>query len=92
MQPGFSRIRVITSLVTVPHATSTGISGSRDVLMVRSSVIFTSSLRLPSRIVDVINVAGHRLSTAEIESALILHKGVAETAGKFRLALDVCYR
>ena len=33
--------------------------------------------------VDVINVSGHRLSTAEIESALILHKGVAETAGTF---------
>jgi acetyl-CoA synthetase len=30
---------------------------------------------------DVINVSGHRLSTAEIESALIMHKGVAETAG-----------
>ena len=30
--------------------------------------------------IDVINVSGHRLSTAEIESALILHKGVAETA------------
>lgn len=29
---------------------------------------------------DVINVSGHRLSTAEVESALILHKGVAETA------------
>ncbi|KIN93133.1 hypothetical protein M404DRAFT_545460, partial [Pisolithus tinctorius Marx 270] len=29
---------------------------------------------------DVINVSGHRLSTAEIESALILHKGVAEAA------------
>ena len=29
---------------------------------------------------DVINVSGHRLSTAEIESALLLHKGVAETA------------
>lgn len=29
---------------------------------------------------DVINVAGHRLSTAEIESALIQHPGVAETA------------
>jgi len=32
---------------------------------------------------DVINVSGHRLSTAEIESALIVHKGVAETAGMF---------
>ncbi|KAJ7936016.1 hypothetical protein B0H13DRAFT_2458105 [Mycena leptocephala] len=29
---------------------------------------------------DVINVSGHRLSTAEIESALITHMGVAETA------------
>ena len=33
--------------------------------------------------IDVINVSGHRLSTAEIESALILHAGVAETAGMF---------
>jgi acyl-coenzyme A synthetase/AMP-(fatty) acid ligase len=30
--------------------------------------------------IDVINVAGHRLSTAEVESALILHPGVAEAA------------
>jgi acetyl-CoA synthetase len=29
---------------------------------------------------DVINVSGHRLSTAEIESALILHPAVAEAA------------
>ena len=29
---------------------------------------------------DVINVSGHRLSTAEIESALILYDGVAEAA------------
>jgi len=32
------------------------------------------------RVDDVMNVAGHRLSTAEIESALILHPGVAEAA------------
>lgn len=32
------------------------------------------------RVDDVINVSGHRLSTAEIESALIMHNGVAETA------------
>ncbi|GAA5891214.1 hypothetical protein JCM8208_002544 [Rhodotorula glutinis] len=32
------------------------------------------------RVDDVINVSGHRLSTAEIESALIQHNGVAETA------------
>jgi acetyl-CoA synthetase len=35
---------------------------------------------IKGRVDDVINVSGHRLSTAEIESALIVHKGVAETA------------
>ncbi|KAF8336875.1 acetate--CoA ligase [Cantharellus anzutake] len=35
---------------------------------------------IKGRVDDVINVSGHRLSTAEIESALILHSGVAETA------------
>ncbi|KAJ7936086.1 hypothetical protein B0H13DRAFT_1946989, partial [Mycena leptocephala] len=35
---------------------------------------------IKGQIDDVINVSGHRLSTAEIESALIMHKGVAETA------------
>ncbi|KAG5352664.1 Acetyl-coenzyme A synthetase [Termitomyces sp. J132] len=35
---------------------------------------------IKGRVDDVINVSGHRLSTAEIESALIMHKGVAETA------------
>lgn len=40
---------------------------------------------LPSLVVhnactDVINVSGHRMSTAEIESALIVHPGVAEAA------------
>ncbi|KAF9577759.1 acetyl-CoA synthetase [Lunasporangiospora selenospora] len=32
------------------------------------------------RVDDVINVSGHRLSTAEIESALVLHHSVAEAA------------
>ncbi|KAF9429362.1 acetyl-CoA synthetase [Entomortierella beljakovae] len=32
------------------------------------------------RVDDVINVSGHRLSTAEVESALITHHSVAETA------------
>ncbi len=32
------------------------------------------------RIDDVINVSGHRLGTAEVESALVLHKDVAEAA------------
>ena len=33
---------------------------------------------------DVINVSGHHLSTAETELVLIMHKGVAETAGAFQ--------
>jgi acetyl-CoA synthetase len=32
------------------------------------------------RIDDVVNVSGHRLSTAEVESAIVAHEGVAEAA------------
>ncbi|MBS0350871.1 MAG: hypothetical protein JSR33_06765 [Proteobacteria bacterium] len=32
------------------------------------------------RIDDVLNVSGHRLSTAEIENALVVHPAVAESA------------
>ena len=32
------------------------------------------------RVDDVVNVSGHRLGTAEVESALVLHKSVAEAA------------
>ncbi len=35
---------------------------------------------LLGRVDDVMNVSGHRLSTAEIESALVGHEGVAEAA------------
>lgn len=35
---------------------------------------------LQGRVDDVINVSGHRISTAEIESALVLHPAVAEAA------------
>ena len=35
---------------------------------------------ITGRVDDVINVAGHRLGTAEIESALVAHKDVAEAA------------
>ena len=35
---------------------------------------------ITGRVDDVLNVAGHRLSTAEIESALVAHKKVAEAA------------
>ena len=36
--------------------------------------------RLMGRIDDVINVSGHRMGTAEVESALVLHPDVAEAA------------
>ena len=35
---------------------------------------------ITGRVDDVINVSGHRLGTAEIESALVSHKSVAEAA------------
>jgi acetyl-CoA synthetase len=35
---------------------------------------------ITGRVDDVINVSGHRLGTAEIESALVLHDNVAESA------------
>ena len=60
------------------------IFGLKDVLTVRcfTSYLFFFELTMIFLFrVDVINVSGHRLSTAEIESALIMHKGVAEAAG-----------
>ncbi|TKD46526.1 acetate--CoA ligase [Azotobacter chroococcum] len=35
---------------------------------------------ITGRVDDVINVSGHRIGTAEVESALVLHDGVAEAA------------
>ncbi|AUM13840.1 acetate--CoA ligase [Ketobacter alkanivorans] len=35
---------------------------------------------ITGRVDDVLNVSGHRMGTAEIESALVLHKAVAEAA------------
>ena len=61
------------------HVMNTVTSGSRGASMV-SAQWREPSPQYPPHITDVINVSGHRLSTAEIESALILHPGVAETA------------
>jgi acetyl-CoA synthetase len=36
--------------------------------------------RITGRVDDVLNVSGHRLGTAEIESALVLHESIAEAA------------
>jgi hypothetical protein len=52
----------------------------------------TTSSHLSLFFADVINVSGHRLSTAEIESALIMHKGIAETAGTFPPLLCLAHR
>ena len=35
---------------------------------------------ITGRVDDVINVSGHRMGTAEVESALVLHTAVAEAA------------
>lgn len=35
---------------------------------------------ITGRVDDVINVSGHRMGTAEVESALVLHEAVAESA------------
>ncbi|MFP3548617.1 acetyl-coenzyme A synthetase, partial [Rhizobium sp. SIMBA_035] len=35
---------------------------------------------ITGRIDDVINVSGHRIGTAEVESALVLHDSIAEAA------------
>ncbi len=37
-------------------------------------------LRITGRVDDVLNVSGHRMGTAEVESALVLHEGIAEAA------------
>src|SRR3546814_12021 len=41
---------------------------------------YTTLFRSTGRVDDVINVSGHRMGTAEVESALVLHKCVAEAA------------
>ncbi len=35
---------------------------------------------ITGRVDDVLNISGHRLGTAEVESALVLHKSIAEAA------------
>jgi acetyl-CoA synthetase len=35
---------------------------------------------ITGRVDDVLNVSGHRMGTAEVESALVLHKSIAEAA------------
>lgn len=37
-------------------------------------------LRITGRVDDVLNVSGHRMGTAEVESALVLHNNISEAA------------
>ncbi len=60
-----------TYFSTYPGYYLTGDSASRDA---------DGNYWITGRVDDVINVSGHRLGTAEIESALVLHPQVAEAA------------
>ncbi|WFC94549.1 acetate--CoA ligase [Malassezia brasiliensis] len=60
-----------TYLKAYPGYFFTGDSAARD----KDGYIW-----IKGRVDDVINVSGHRMSTAEVESALVGHPGVAETA------------
>jgi acetyl-CoA synthetase len=40
----------------------------------------TATYWITGRVDDVINVSGHRMGTAEVESALVAHDAVAEAA------------
>ena len=64
----------------VLHVMNTDTFGSRVASMVSAVSGVILLFKNQPHITDVINVSGHRLSTAEIESALILHPGVAEAA------------
>jgi len=55
----------------IPHVYTTGDGARRDE---------DGYLWVTGRIDDVLNVAGHRIGTAEIESALVSHVAVAEAA------------
>ncbi|MEO8647726.1 MAG: acetate--CoA ligase [Acidobacteriota bacterium] len=55
----------------IPHAYFAGDGARRDQM---------GNYWIMGRVDDVINVSGHRLGTAEIESALVSHEAVAEAA------------
>ncbi len=60
-----------TYFTTIPGAYFTGDGARRDE---------DGYYWITGRVDDVLNVSGHRLGTAEIESALVSHKAVAEAA------------
>lgn len=74
-----SPTQATSTLVMVPSGTRMDTFGSRAALTV-CTVLLSPFPFSDIELSDVINVSGHRLSTAEIESALILYPGVAEAA------------
>ena len=62
---------VETYFTTFPGKYFTGDGGRRDE---------DGYYWITGRVDDVINVSGHRMGTAEVESALVAHQGVAEAA------------
>jgi acetyl-CoA synthetase len=65
------RFRSSTTSATCPGCYFTGDGARRDE---------DGYFWVMGRVDDVLNVAGHRLGTAEIESALVSHRSVAEAA------------
>jgi acetyl-CoA synthetase len=55
-------------------------SSSKEKLTVTRAVTLATRFWLLGRVDDVMNVAGHRISTYEVESALVGHEAVAEAA------------
>ncbi|MFC7065979.1 acetate--CoA ligase [Brucella rhizosphaerae] len=52
-----------------------------SILLVTAAAAMTTAITgLPYRVDDVLNISGHRLGTAEIESALVSHHSVSEAA------------
>ena len=62
---------VDTYFTTYPGYYFTGDGATRDA---------DGYYRITGRVDDVLNVSGHRMGTAEVESALVLHEKVAEAA------------
>lgn len=49
-------------------------------MLLLSLSLAPAPLRITGRVDDVVNVSGHRIGSAEVESALVSHHGVAEAA------------
>ncbi len=71
------RCLAITNVLNRPTSPPSKICISAATARVAMKMAITGS---PGRVDDVLNVSGHRLGTAEIESALVAHPKIAEAA------------